>query len=80
MRAPWDTKVVFIERRRCWWWNAWRESTATELYGFSDSQETASRAMFQAIEQAGPSPAPLAGGAMQDEVGRRRDDPGRRPT
>ncbi|GAA1280931.1 hypothetical protein GCM10009609_51150 [Pseudonocardia aurantiaca] len=49
----WSTRVVFIQRHRRWWWNAWRESTATELYGFADSQEDASLAMYRAIEQAG---------------------------
>ena len=80
MRPPWDTRVVYIERQQRWWWNAWRESTATELYGFADSQESATQAMYQAIEQAPPSPAPWSGAATQDEVGRRRDDPVRRPT
>jgi hypothetical protein len=52
----WDTRVVFVERRQRWWWNAWRASTATELYGFADSQEEATQAMYRAIEQAGLSP------------------------
>jgi hypothetical protein len=62
-RAPlifgrdWDTRVVWLEQRQCWWWNAWRARTATELHGFADSQEEASQAMYQAIERAGPSPA-----------------------
>jgi hypothetical protein len=59
MSAPrshrWDTRVVFVERQQRWWWNAWREATATELYGFAHSQEEASQAMYRAIEQAGPS-------------------------
>jgi hypothetical protein len=57
MRSPWDTRVVYIERRQRWWWNAWRACTSTELSGFADSQEEATRAMYQAIEEAGPSPA-----------------------
>jgi hypothetical protein len=55
---PWDTRVVFIERRQRWWWNAWQASTSTELHGFADSQEEAARDMYRAIEQAsgnGPS-------------------------
>jgi hypothetical protein len=64
MRAAWDTRVVFVQKQRRWWWNAWREATATELYGFADSQEAASQAMYQAIERATPSPA----------LGRRRDE------
>lgn len=57
MRAPWDTRVVWLEAKQRWWWNAWRASTATELSGFADSEEEASRTMYQAIERAGPSPA-----------------------
>jgi hypothetical protein len=49
-----DTRVVYIEKRNRCWWNAWREPTATELYGFADSPEQARREMHQAIEQAGP--------------------------
>jgi hypothetical protein len=52
----WDTRIVFIEKRGRWWWNAWRASTATELYGFAASREDATRDMYQAIERAG-SPA-----------------------
>jgi hypothetical protein len=51
-----DTRIVYIEKRRRWWWNAWRASTATELYGFADSREQAQRQMFEAIEQEVPSP------------------------
>ena len=53
----WDTRVVFIEKRQRWWWNAWRQSTLMELYGFADSREEATRAMYQAIEQAERSSA-----------------------
>ena len=53
IRPIWDTRVVFIERQQRWWWNAWRESTSTELYGFAGSREEASQAMYQAIERAG---------------------------
>ncbi len=48
----WDTRVVFIERHQRWWWNAWLAATETELYGFADSREEATRAMYQAIENA----------------------------
>jgi hypothetical protein len=55
--APrWDARVVFIEKRGRWWWNAWRASTATELYGFADSPEEARRQMYGAIERADPQP------------------------
>jgi hypothetical protein len=47
----WDTRVVFIERQGRWWWNAWRERTATELYGFADSPQAAREAMYRAIAQ-----------------------------
>lgn len=53
IRPTWDTRVVFIERQQRWWWNAWRESTATELYGFAGSREEATQAMYRAIERAG---------------------------
>jgi hypothetical protein len=56
----WDTRVVYVERRQRWWWNAWLASTATELYGFADSREDASRAMYQAIKDAQRAPAPPA--------------------
>ena len=55
MRA-WDTRVVYLEGRGRWWWNAWRPSTATEIYGFADTQEAATQAMYRAIEQAGNAP------------------------
>jgi hypothetical protein len=55
-RRVWDTRAVYVEKRQRWWWNAWRASTATELYGFTDSQAEATQAMYRAIEQAGPSP------------------------
>jgi hypothetical protein len=48
----WDARVVYIERHRRWWWNAWLASTETELYGFASSREEAARAMYQAIENA----------------------------
>lgn len=54
----WDTRVVFIERQQRWWWNAWLESTETELFGFADSQEAAYRAMQVAIREAGSGPPP----------------------
>jgi hypothetical protein len=47
----WDTRVVYIERRQRWWWNAWLGATETELYGFADSQESAYRAMQVAIRE-----------------------------
>ena len=33
----WDLRIVWLAERRRWWWNAWRASTSTELYGFADS-------------------------------------------
>jgi hypothetical protein len=47
---------VYLEGRGRWWWNAWHPSTATEIYGFADSQEAATRAMYRAIERAGSAP------------------------
>jgi hypothetical protein len=52
--ARWDTRVVYIAKRQRWWWNAWREATRTELYGFAVSREDATQDMYQAIQRAGP--------------------------
>jgi hypothetical protein len=49
----WDTRVVWNVARGCWWWNAWRETTSTEVWGFADSAEDAMRAMTVAIQRAG---------------------------
>jgi hypothetical protein len=48
----WDMRVVFVERRQRWWWNAWRATTSTELYGFADSRADAWSAMNEAISAA----------------------------
>lgn len=48
--------MVYLERHRRWWWNAWLASTETEMYGFADSQEEATRAMYQAIKNANTDP------------------------
>lgn len=58
----WDTRVVYIESRQRWWYNAWLEATATELYGFADSQEAAYRAMQVAIREAQQRAAPQQAG------------------
>jgi hypothetical protein len=54
----WDTRVVFIERHQRWWWNAWLAASETELCGFADSREEATRAMYQGIKEAGMAPPP----------------------
>ena len=48
----WDTRQVWNQREQRWWWNAWRERTATELWGFSDDEMTAYTAMTAAIQKA----------------------------
>jgi hypothetical protein len=48
----WDVRVRFVQRRQRWWWNAWRATTSTELYGFADSRTDAWSAMNQAINTA----------------------------
>jgi hypothetical protein len=53
---PWDTRVVWLEAKQCWWWNAWRASTATELHGFAETEAAASQAMLEAIAGAPPDP------------------------
>lgn len=45
----WDLRVVFVERQRRWWWNAWFPVTSTELYGFADSKAAAWAAMDAAV-------------------------------
>ncbi|MGI5127177.1 hypothetical protein ACQEVB_10235 [Pseudonocardia sp. CA-107938] len=57
----WDTRVVWNDRRGCWWWNAWRETTCTEVWGFADSPEEALRAMTVAIRRAGDGVTPSGG-------------------
>jgi hypothetical protein len=46
----WDTRVVWIEKRRRWWWNAWNAAIQTELHGFADSQDAAHRDMRAALK------------------------------
>ena len=46
----WDLRIVWNERHGRWWWNAWRESTSTELWGFTDSRENALRDMSAAVQ------------------------------
>lgn len=48
----WDLRVVFIERKRQWWWNAWRPATSTELYGFAETRADAWSAMNEAVSAA----------------------------
>jgi hypothetical protein len=45
-------RVVLVERRQRWWWNAWRAATSTELCGFADSRADAWAAMNVAINAA----------------------------
>lgn len=49
-RRVWDVRVVWIEKRQRWWWNAWRESTGIELYGFAETRDVARNDMYAAIE------------------------------
>ena len=55
--SAWDTCVIHVERRRRWWWNAWRPCTSTELSGFAESEEQARWEMVRAVVEAGPSPS-----------------------
>ncbi|MGH3588712.1 MAG: hypothetical protein ACRDQ0_20580 [Pseudonocardia sp.] len=56
----WDTRVVWNERRQRYWWNAWLESTETELSGWADTREEAVRAMQRAVQEARRQPRPRA--------------------
>jgi hypothetical protein len=51
-REGWDMRVVFIERRQNWWWNAWPLATSTELYGFAETRADAWSATSKAISAA----------------------------
>jgi hypothetical protein len=57
----WDARVVWLEQKQTWWWNAYRARTGTELHGFADSQEEATRALYEAIEAEPPTPPPVPG-------------------
>ena len=52
-------RIVWNVARQRWWWNAWRESTSTELWGFADAKEDALHAMTAAISRAGGRVAPI---------------------
>jgi hypothetical protein len=58
----WDIRIVWNVKHQRWWWNAWREASATELWGFADSQEEALQALMEAMRAAGypdqPEPPP----------------------
>jgi hypothetical protein len=54
MPRPWDTRVVYVEKRQRWWWNAYLPERI-ELSGFADSEEEAREALARAIEAAEPS-------------------------
>jgi hypothetical protein len=49
-----DLRVVFIERRQAWWWNAWQAATGAELYGFAETLTAAWSAMNTAVSAAHP--------------------------
>jgi hypothetical protein len=64
-RGGWDMRVVFIEGRQQWWWNAWRPATSTELYGFAETRADAWSAMSEAVSAA----------SVPDELRERRARP-----
>lgn len=67
----WDMRVIWIVKRQRWWWNAWRESTSTELWGFAESHGTALRAMTVAMQnQAEAAVGPCRRGGIADEIRR----------
>lgn len=60
----WDLRVVFIERRQAWWWNAWHPATGTELYGFAETRTAAWSVLSAAVNAAHqPSSRPRDGAA-----------------
>ena len=58
-KREWDTRIVWNQRHSRWWWNAWRETTATELWGFADTPEDALRAMTTAIQNTTATVTPI---------------------
>lgn len=55
----WDIRIVWNVGRQRWWWNAWRESTGTELWGLADSWQDAQAAMTEAVRRAGNGVVPI---------------------
>lgn len=49
MGSGWDIRVIWLDARQRWWWNAWHERTATERFGLADSNTIAEQAMAAAI-------------------------------
>ena len=60
MMPGWDTRILWLEQKRRWWWNAWHAATTTELYGFADSESGARRDLTAAIADAEQRPGALA--------------------
>lgn len=59
----WDTRVLWLEHRRTWWWNAWHVPTETELFGSADNKAAAQEAMAKAMSSFRGRPvAPLHDG------------------
>jgi hypothetical protein len=50
--TAWDTVIVLKAAGR-WWWNAWREQTATELSGTAGTLGEARTAMERAVAALG---------------------------
>lgn len=44
----WDTRVVYVAARRCWWWNAWEPDRCVELSGDAITEQEARDALAAA--------------------------------
>lgn len=49
----WDTRVVFVAARRCWWWNAWEPDGCVERSGDATTEQEARDALAAATSPAG---------------------------
>lgn len=49
----WDTRVVFVAVRGCWWWNAWEPDRCVELSGDAATEQGARDALAAATSPAG---------------------------
>ena len=45
----WDVRVLRLEQRQLWWWNAWHEATSTELSGTARTRDEAQRDLDAAV-------------------------------
>ena len=54
----WDTRVVFVAARGCWWWNAWEPDRCVELSGEATTEQEARDALARVTSAAGRAGCP----------------------